>query len=102
MTDTLQHSPYLDRHLRSEAEVAAERAVSALRGQVEDERVALAIMALPKVAELLGIIKPIADKIGPLERRCGTERMMHLARLLDDLWMACDSLLADAPEMREP
>ena len=82
---------------RTEAEVKALRQMNALR--VEDERVALAIAALPKVRELFALIKPIADKIDRTERRCGTERMMHLARLCDDLWMACDNFGCDVGDM---
>jgi hypothetical protein len=100
MADTLPNSPYLDMPLRSEHEVRAERAVNELRGEVEDERVALALQALPKVAELCALIKPIADKIGRHERRFGTTRIKGLAKLIDDLWMACDNYASDVPDMR--
>lgn len=39
--------------------------------------------------------KQQADLIGRTERRFGTPAIMHLARLLDDLWMAADNLICD-------
>jgi hypothetical protein len=83
---------------RTEAQAAAERKVNALR--VEDERIALAIKALPQVAALLAVIKPIADRIDKTERRFGSKPIMALAGLADDLWMACESFVADVPDLR--
>jgi hypothetical protein len=36
-----------------------------------------------------------ADTIGRTERRFGSPAIMHLARLLDDLWMAADNFVSD-------
>lgn len=63
--------------------------------QVEDARVAAAHALLPLARAILGEAKRQADAISRTERRFGAPPIMHLARLLDDLWMAADNLICD-------
>ena len=63
--------------------------------QVEDARIAAARTLLPLARTILDAAKQQADTIGRTERRFGAPPIMHLARLLDDLWMAADNLVCD-------
>ena len=61
----------------------------------EDARLAAARTLLPLAGALFAEAKKQADAIGGTERRFGATEIMHLARLLDDLWMAADNLICD-------
>jgi hypothetical protein len=63
--------------------------------RADDARLAAAQALLPLAKALLESAKGQADAIGRTERRFGSPAIMHLARLLDDLWMAADSFVAD-------
>lgn len=63
--------------------------------QIEDARIAAARTLLPLAKAVFDAAKQQADAIGRTERRFGPAPIMHLARLLDDLWMAADNLLSD-------
>ena len=83
-------SPYLDQPTRTEAQV---------QFAVSDARIADAVALIPALTTILASAKAQADKFGRTERRFGSEENMHLARLLDDLWMACDNFISDVPDM---
>ena len=61
----------------------------------DDVRLAAARSLLPLAQAVFDGAKAQADAIGRTERRFGSPSVMHLARLLDDLWMAADNFLAD-------
>ena len=63
--------------------------------QIEDARIAAARTLLPLARAVLDAAKRQADAIGRTERRFGAPPIMHLARLLDDFWMAADGLICD-------
>jgi hypothetical protein len=63
--------------------------------RVEDTRIAAARALLPLARHVFLEAKRQADAIDRTERRFGTPAIMHLARLLDDLWMAADGLVCD-------
>ena len=63
--------------------------------QIEDARIAAARTLLPLAHAVLDAAKRQAGAIGRTERRFGAPPIMHLARLLDDLWMAADGLICD-------
>ena len=50
---------------------------------------------LPLAQAVFDQAKKQADTIGRTERRFGSPAIMHLARLLDDLWMAADNFVSD-------
>ena len=82
--EALATSDYLNRPLR----------------RIEDARIAAAASLLP-IAKALGeMAKAQADSIDRTERRFGAPAIMDLAKLLDDVWMACDNLVTDIPELR--
>ena len=60
-----------------------------------DIRLAVARDLLPLAQALFDQAKKQADMIGRTERRFGSPAIMHLARLLDDLWMAADNFVSD-------
>jgi hypothetical protein len=62
---------------------------------IEDARLAAARTLLPLARVVFTQAKQQADAIGRIERRFGAVEIMHLARLLDDLWMAADNLICD-------
>jgi hypothetical protein len=61
----------------------------------DDSRLAAALDLLPLARALFEQAKVQADAIGRTERRFGSAAIMHLARLLDDLWMAADNFVSD-------
>jgi hypothetical protein len=61
----------------------------------DDIRLAAARDLLPLAQALFDQAKKQADTIGRIERRFGSPAIMHLARLLDDLWMAADNFVSD-------
>jgi hypothetical protein len=61
----------------------------------DDIRLAAARDLLPLARALFDQAKKQADTIGRTERRFGSAAIMHLARLLDDLWMAADNFVSD-------
>jgi hypothetical protein len=63
--------------------------------RIEDARIAAARTLLPLAQAVLEAAKQQADAIDRTERRFGAPAIMHLARLLDDLWMAADNLICD-------
>lgn len=63
--------------------------------RIEDARIAAARTLLPLARHLFAEAKRQADAIDRTERRFGTPAIMHLARLLDDLWGAADNLICD-------
>jgi hypothetical protein len=63
--------------------------------RIEDARVAAARTLVPLARTILEAAKQQADAIDRTERRFGAPTIMHLARLLDDLWMAADNLVCD-------
>jgi DNA-binding transcriptional LysR family regulator len=63
--------------------------------QVEDARIAAARSLLPLARAVLDAAKRQADAIDRTERRFGSPPIMHLARLLDDFYMAADNLICD-------
>lgn len=63
--------------------------------RIEEARIARARELLPLATQIRDRAKVQADAIGAFERRFGAEQVKHLARLLDDLWMAADSFIAD-------
>ena len=67
-------------------------------GRVEDARIAAARALLPLARHIFTEAKRQADAIDRTERRFGASAIMHLARLLDDLWMAADNLICDLDE----
>lgn len=62
---------------------------------VEWGRLAQARMLVPLARTVRDSAKEQADSIGRTERRFGSAEIRHLARLLDDLWMAADSFVCD-------
>jgi hypothetical protein len=62
---------------------------------IEEARRARARTLVPLARDLGSRAKAQADAIGTSERRFGGDEVRHLARLLDDLWMAADSFAAD-------
>jgi hypothetical protein len=66
-----------------------------------DARLDRAATLVPIARALFEMAKAQADAIGQTERRFGSPEVMHLARLLDDLWMACDSLVTDCAKSGE-
>jgi hypothetical protein len=75
--------------------VTSEIAISPAPARIEDARVAAARALLPLVRTVFIQTKQQADAIDRCERRFGAAEITHLARLLDDLWMAADNLLCD-------
>lgn len=63
--------------------------------RVEDARIAAARALVPLARTIFESAKQQADAISRTERRFGPPAIMHLARLLDDLWMAADNLISD-------
>jgi hypothetical protein len=61
----------------------------------DDIRLVAARDLLPLAQALFDQAKKQADMIGRTERRFGSPAIIHLARLLDDLWMAADNFVAD-------
>jgi hypothetical protein len=57
---------------------------------------------VPLAQALFDQAKPQADAIGRVERRFGSPAIMHLARLLDDLWMAADNFVSDVHDPGKP
>jgi hypothetical protein len=66
--------------------------------RVEDARIAAARTLLPLARTIFQAAKQQADAIDRTERRFGAPAIMHLARLLDDLWMAADNMVCDLDE----
>jgi hypothetical protein len=60
-----------------------------------DIRLDAARELLPLARAVFDQAKKQADTIGRTERRFGSPAIMHLARLLDDLWMAADTFVSD-------
>lgn len=89
---TLPCSPPLSQPLRSEAKARADFA---------DARFVAALELMPLIASVREIAKAQADAIGRTERRFGSKPIMHLARMLDDLWMAADNFTSDVPELAQ-
>jgi hypothetical protein len=67
-------------------------------GVCDDARIAAARMLVPLARLVRDQVKGQADAISRTERRFGPAEIRHLARLLDDLWMSSDALLADLEE----
>ncbi|HEX6979420.1 MAG TPA: hypothetical protein VF342_08980 [Alphaproteobacteria bacterium] len=70
-------------------------ALSCQSDGLEDLTLAAARRLLPLARQLRDDAKRQADAIGRFERRFGPPETRHLARLLDDLWMAADSFVCD-------
>lgn len=66
--------------------------------RLEDARLARAKALVPQARDLRDRAKTQADAIAASERRFGGDQVRHLARLLDDLWMAADAFAADLDE----
>jgi hypothetical protein len=64
-------------------------------GLTDDARIAAARTLVPLARIVRDQVKQQADGISRTERRFGSAEIRHLARLLDDAWMACDGLVAD-------
>lgn len=64
-------------------------------GLADDARIAAARALVPLARVVRDQVKQQADGISRSERRFGPAEIRHLARLLDDAWMACDGLVAD-------
>lgn len=63
--------------------------------RIEDARIAAARALLPLARHVFTEAKRQSDAIDRTERRFGAPSIMHLARLLDDLWGAADNLICD-------
>jgi hypothetical protein len=61
----------------------------------DDARLLAARSLVPLARVIRDQAKGQADRISRTERRFGAAEIMHLARLLDDVWMAADSFIAD-------
>lgn len=66
--------------------------------RLEEARLARAKTLVPQARDLRDRAKAQADAIAGTERRFGSDEVRHLARLLDDLWMAADAFAADVDE----
>lgn len=64
-------------------------------GAADDARIVAARALVPLARAMRDQVKQQADSISRVERRFGSPEIMHIARLLDDIWLACDGLVAD-------
>lgn len=74
---------------------AIDKAKAERAANCADVRYAKLCALLERSRQLRDDLKEQADSISRTERRFGSPEIQHLARLLDDAWMALDSLASD-------